>query len=81
MLLCDREMACTQISEHLQRILHVKSEDLRVYEFSNEDDPTLLENEADTINSMGFADGQKLLVESELCDRHMPLDSSMKELS
>ena len=36
-----------------------------MYDFSNEDIPILLENEADTINSMNFNDGQKLLVESE----------------
>jgi len=50
----------------------VKSEDLRVYDFSNEEDPILLEDEMATISEMDFSDGQKLLVESEsvMCCMH-----------
>ena len=43
----------------------MKAEDLRLYDFSTDDDPVLLDDESATIESLRFSDGQKLLVESK----------------
>ena len=53
-------------------MLHVKSEDLRLYDITtDENSPVMLEDENDTLEKLGFdtttvpKDGFKLLVESE----------------
>ena len=51
--------------DEFQRILHIKPEDLRIYNFANEDHPVLLDDEMASIKSLRFEDGQKLLVESQ----------------
>ena len=51
--------------EQLQKVLHMKPEDLRIYDFKNEDQPELLEDEMKTIKELEFTDGYKLLVESK----------------
>ena len=43
----------------------MKPEDLRIYDFKNEDQPELLEDEMKTIKELEFTDGYKLLVESK----------------
>ena len=58
-------MIILQMSEYIERILHVKSEDLRLYDLSDEENPVLLDNETMTIDDLKFSDGQKLLVESK----------------
>ena len=44
------------MSEYIERILHVKSEDLNL---SGEENPVPLDNETMTIASLKFCDGQK----------------------
>ena len=51
--------------ERLQKVLHIKPEDLRIYDFSNEEHPELLDDEAKTIRELKFSDGHRLLVESK----------------
>ena len=52
-------------------MLHVKSEDLRLYDLTeNENSPKLLEDETLSVKDLGFdkppgKDGYKLLIESE----------------
>ena len=53
------------MSEYIERVLHVKSEDLRLYDLSDEENPVHLDNETMKIADLKFSDGQKLLVESE----------------
>ncbi len=59
-----------QISERIEQMLHVKSEDLRLYDLTNEDSPVLLEEENSTIENLYVnaknrpKDGYKLLIES-----------------
>ena len=53
------------MSEYIEKILHVKSEDLRLYNLSDEENPVHLDNETMTVSDLKFCDGQKLLVESE----------------
>ena len=48
----------------MRRMLHVKPEDLRIYDFSDEENPRLLDDETATIGGLNLADGQKILVES-----------------
>ena len=43
----------------------MKPDDLRVYDFQNEEQPELLEDEMKTLNELEFEDGRKLLVESK----------------
>ena len=50
------------MSEYIERILHVNSEDLRLYDLSDEENPAHLDNETMTIANLKFCDGQKLLV-------------------
>ena len=52
------------MSEHIERILRVKSEDLRLYDLSDEENPVHLGKTMTSAN-LKFCDGQKLLVESE----------------
>ena len=47
------------MSEYVERILHVKSEDLRLYDLSAEEYPVHLDNETMTIANLKFCDGQK----------------------
>lgn len=61
-----------QMSEKIQQVLHVKSEDLRLYSLADENSPILLEDEAKTIGEQDFyvqkqgaKDGFVLLVESK----------------
>ena len=51
--------------EYIEKVLHVKPEDLRLYDLSDEENPVHLDNEALTVGNLYFTDGQKLLVESE----------------
>ena len=53
------------MSEYIEKVLHVKSEDLRLYSLSNEENPVHLDDETMTIADLKFTDGQKLLLESE----------------
>lgn len=62
------------MSEKIQKVLHVKGEDLRLYDLTGDEDcPRLLEDESQTLEQLGFSKGQKaspkegfkLLVESE----------------
>lgn len=46
-------------------MLRVKPEDLRLYDFSDDDQPLLLENEDATLEQLGLSDGHKILLESE----------------
>ena len=50
--------------EHMQQVLHVKQEDLRIYDATNEESPELLDDETKTVEELGFKDGHKILVES-----------------
>ena len=52
-------------------MLHSKPEDLRLYDFSNDDRPELMEEEDKTLEEIGFQDGHKVLVESESCGCHV----------
>ena len=52
------------MSEYIEKVLHVKSEDLRLYDLSDEGNPVLLDNETMTIADLKFTDGQNILVES-----------------
>lgn len=52
--------------ERLQKVLHSKPEDLRIYDFNNDERPVLLDDEMSTIRELEFTDGHKLLVESKL---------------
>lgn len=47
------------------QVLHTKAEDLRIYNFTEEDHPQFLEEEDKTIDDLGFADNHKLLIESK----------------
>lgn len=65
------------MSEKVRQVLHIKPEDLRVYDLSNENSPVLLEDEAMTVQDLeqqllksqqksgGPKEGYRLLVESE----------------
>lgn len=60
------------MSEKFQQVLHVKSEDLRLYSMADENSPVLLEEENKTIEEQDFyqqkqmaKDGFMMLVESE----------------
>ena len=53
------------MSEYVEKVLHVKSEDLRLYDLTDEENPVHLDNEGLTVAELQFRDGQKLLVESE----------------
>lgn len=62
-----------QVSEKIQQLLHVKSEDLRLYDLTaDEDFPKPLEDETQTLQEIGFnktskvapKEGFKLLIES-----------------
>ena len=53
------------MSEYIEKVLHVKSEDLRLYSLSNEENPVHLDDETMTVADLKFTDGQKLLLESE----------------
>lgn len=67
------------MSKRIQQMLHVKPEDLRLYNLSNEDNPVLLEDETQTIEELEFKDGQKILVEGNVsCYNY---DSRMCNLS
>ena len=48
----------------MQQVLHVKQEDLRIYDATNEESPELLDDETKTVEDLGFKDGHKILVES-----------------
>ena len=65
LLLPPHLSATFQMSEYIEKVLHVKSEDLRLYDLSDEENPVLLDDENRTVNDLKFTDGQKLLVESE----------------
>ena len=54
-----------QMCEYIEKVLHVKSEDLRLYNLTDEEDPVHLDDETKTVADLQFIDGQKLLVESE----------------
>lgn len=54
-----------QVCECLQKVLHAKPEDLRIYNISNEEKPDLLDEEEKTLEELGFDNGQKILVESK----------------
>ena len=63
-----------QISEKVQQMLHVKGEDLRLYDLTeDENNPKLLEDETLLLKELGFdkppkpptKDGFKLLIESK----------------
>lgn len=54
-----------QACECLQKVLHAKPEDLRIYNLSNEDQPELLDEDSATFEDLSFSDGQKILVESK----------------
>ena len=58
-------MCYTQVCERLQKVLHIKPEDLRIYDFINEDQPDLLDNETMTLKDLNISDGHKILVESK----------------
>ena len=47
----------------------MKPDDLRVYDFQNEEQPELLEDEMKTLNELEFEDGRKLLVESKYIEK------------
>ena len=51
------------MSQRIEQMLHVKGEDLRLYDLSNEESPQLLEDETKTVDQLEFSDGQKILVE------------------
>ena len=51
------------MSEYIEGIL--QSEDLRLYDLSDEENPVHLDNETMTLANLKFCDGQKLLVEGE----------------
>ena len=65
------------MSEKIRHVLHVKSEDLRLYSLADVNSPVLLEEEDKTIEEQDFyqqkhvpRDGFLLLVESEsLCNQ------------
>ena len=59
------------MSEYIEKVLHVKSEDLRLYDLTDEENPVHLDNETRTVEDLVFTDGQKLLIESNQCLRHM----------
>lgn len=60
-----KSTSLSEICETLQSVLRVKAEDLRVYDYSSNEDPVLLEDEAVTLEQLRLTDGNKLLVESE----------------
>ena len=60
-----------QMCEYIEKVLHVKSEDLRLYNLTDEEDPVHLDDETKTVADLQFSDGQKLLVESE--QQHLPI--------
>ena len=56
----------------IEQLLHVKSEDLRLYDLVNENSPVLLEDETLTIRELGYESSRKpskesykLLIESK----------------
>ena len=51
--------------DRMCQVLHTKAEDLRIYNFTEEDHPQFLEEEDKTIDDLGFADNHKLLIESK----------------
>ncbi|CAI8055038.1 hypothetical protein GBAR_LOCUS30033 [Geodia barretti] len=51
------------MSEYIEKVLHVKSEDLRLYDLTDEENPVHLDNETRTVEDLTFTDGQKLLIE------------------
>ena len=51
--------------EHLQQVLRIKPEDLRIYDMTNEDVPELLDDEEKTVTDLNYREGQKILIESE----------------
>ena len=53
------------MSEYIEKVLHVKSEDLRLYDLSDEENPVHLDDETKTMGDLKFTDGQKLLIESK----------------
>ena len=63
---------CAQVSEKIQQMLHVKSEDLRLYDLTHDENaPKLLEDETQTIQEMfdttqkpASKESLKLLIES-----------------
>ena len=57
--------------DHLQSVLHSKPEDLRLYDFSTEDQPDLMEDDDKTIEELGIQNGHKVLVESESRGSHV----------
>ena len=61
------------MSEYIEKVLHVKSEDLRLYDLTDEENPVHLDNETRTVEDLTFTDGQKLLIESKQCPRHNAL--------
>jgi ubiquitin carboxyl-terminal hydrolase 6/32 len=61
-----------EMCEFLQRVLHAKQEDLRIYDLSNEDQPDLLDEESKTIEDLRFTDGSKILVETRNRDNSWP---------
>ena len=54
------------MSSYIEKVLHVKSEDLRLYNLSDEENPVHLDNENMTVADLKFADNQKLLIESKI---------------
>ncbi len=50
----------------MQQVLHIKPEDLRIYDLNNDEQPELLDDEDKTINELSFIDGQNILIESVL---------------
>ena len=53
--------------EHMQEVLHIKPEDLRIYTYNanTEEAPELLDDEEKTIEDLEFRNGQTILIESE----------------
>ena len=51
--------------EHMQQVLHIKPEDLRIYNLTDEESPELLDDEDKTIEELSFKNGQKILIESK----------------
>lgn len=54
------------MSQRIQQILHVKMEDLRLYDLTNEDSPVLLEDENKTVDDLEYKDGHKILIEGKV---------------
>ena len=51
--------------DHMQQTLHIKPEDLRIYDLNNDELPELLDDEEKTIEELDIKDGQSILIESK----------------